>query len=115
MWVKSRRISPWLKCLSGLGRVMVTVETVQSENMTVHGRQPAADAKPDEFRRARDQNCVIQSSHPQGAGSALPRRNPITRDIEGAAIPGCAAIARSAFKPYQGGEVRRPASGLRSF
>src|SRR6202789_3048591 len=32
-----------------------------------------------------------------------------TRRIEGVAIPSCAAIARSALKPYQGGEVRRGA------
>jgi hypothetical protein len=34
-----------------------------------------------------------------------------TRRIEGVAIPSSPAIARSALKPYQGGEVRRWAPG----
>src|SRR3984885_12882109 len=38
-----------------------------------------------------------------------------TRRIEGVAIPSCAAIARSALKPYQGGEVRRAAPGCAVF
>src|SRR5664279_1954732 len=88
------------------------VETVQAENVAALGQELSGDVKPDKSRRARDQICLIRHSIPSGIGSASPPRPSFfTRRIEGAAIPSCAAIARSALKPYQGGEVRRPASG----
>src|SRR5258708_13479253 len=55
-------------------------------------------------------------SQPQGIGSARRSgRSLFTCRIAGVAIPSCAAIARLALKPYQGGEVRRAASSLRCF
>ena len=99
------------------GRVIVIVETVQAENMTALGQELAGDVKTDKSRRTRDQNCLIRHRIPSGhrSGSAAPAAASITRRIEGVAIPSCAAIARSALKPYQGGEVRRPASGCAVF
>jgi hypothetical protein len=50
-----------------------------------------------------------------GSGSAMPARSLFTRRIEGVAIPSCAAIAISALKTYQGGEVSARGIVLRCF
>jgi hypothetical protein len=59
-------------------------------------------------------NCFCRNRHhmvkpfPMGGAAAAPAL--FTHAIAAAAIPASAAIARSALKPYQSGEVRRAAS-----
>src|SRR6266478_6480754 len=87
-------------------RIIVTVEIVQTDNVTAFGRQLVGDVKADKARRARDQYCLIRHRNPK-VSVRLRRsgRSLFTRRITGVAIPSWAPIARSALKPYQGGEV----------
>src|SRR3982074_3024621 len=87
--------------------VIVTVEIVQTDNVTAFGQQLTRDVKADKTRRTRNQYCLIRHRNLEGIGFQLrgPERSLFTRRIEGAATPSCPAIARSALKPYQGGAV----------
>jgi hypothetical protein len=93
-------------------RVIVAVEIVQTDHVAAFGQQLASDMKADKTRRTGDQYCLIRHRNLEGTGR-LRRAGPslFSRRIEGVAIPSCAAIARLALKPYQGGEVRRARVG----
>src|ERR1700686_3939915 len=84
-------------------RIVIAVETVETDDMAAFGQQPARNVEADKARRTGDQYCLIRHHILKSDGSPAPSRPGLfSHCAQGVAIPDCTAIARSALKPYQG-------------